>query len=191
MRLVWAMGLAAGAVFGAVGSAEATVRIDIDLATQRMHVTSNSGAAYDWPISSGRPGHGTPRGTFAPQRMYPIVYSAKYNNAPMPHSIFFSGAYAIHATNAVGHLGHVASHGCVRLAPGNAAMLYDLVKSEGAVIHIGGSSMAVAHNPHKAGHRLAMAQRKRMQEEAALAYAPHPRHHRSLRQWAKNPLGTN
>ena len=34
--------------------------------------------------------------------MYVMVHSAKYHNAPMPHSIFFYGQYAIHGTEAVG-----------------------------------------------------------------------------------------
>ena len=49
----------------------------------------------------------------------------------MPYAVFFSGGYAVHATAAVGHLGQPASHGCVRLAPQNAAMFYDLVKTYG------------------------------------------------------------
>ena len=55
-----------------------------------------------WPISSGRAGYLTPRGVFRPRAIYAMVHSAKYGNAPMPHSIFFYGQYAIHGTNAVG-----------------------------------------------------------------------------------------
>jgi lipoprotein-anchoring transpeptidase ErfK/SrfK len=54
-------------------------------------------------------------------------YSRKYDNAPMPHSIFFKGGYAIHGTNHVGMLGRPASHGCVRLSPANASILYAIV----------------------------------------------------------------
>lgn len=191
MRGVTAMGVAVGAFFGAHSAAEAMVRIDIDLTHQHMRVSSDSGANYDWPISTGRPGHGTPRGEFHPQRMYKMVYSHKYNDAPMPHSIFFTGPYAIHGTDAVGHLGHVASHGCVRLHPDNAAVLFDLVQREGATIHIGGENPgpAVAHNPHRAGHRLASAMRKRMQEQA-LGYAP-THHRKSLKQWVRDPVGAH
>ena len=58
--------------------------------------------------------------------------------APMPHSIFFSGGYAIHATPHTGALGRPASHGCVRLSPANAAFLYGIVKNdkEGTTIRI-------------------------------------------------------
>jgi hypothetical protein len=188
MRTFSALGIAIGAWFGAEHSAAARVNIDIDLSRQRMHVVSESGANYNWPISSGRPGHVTPRGLFAPQQMYKMVYSWKYGNTPMPHAIFFYGNFAIHGTDAVGMLGHVASHGCVRLSEQNAATLYGLVEREGARIAISGgaSSQGVAVNPHKAGHRLAFEQRRRMKDQA-LGYAPGERL-RTLKEWVKNPV---
>jgi hypothetical protein len=161
--------------------AHATVRIDVDLTSQTMHVASGDGESYTWPISSGRAGHLTPRGQFRPQRLFVMVHSAKYHNAPMPHSIFFYGQYAIHGTNAVGALGRPASHGCIRLSPANAATLYEKVQSQGAVISIvgaipGGGAMAAVHHAH---HGAAA---------AALAYAP--RHSsRTLREWVHDPVG--
>jgi Uncharacterized protein conserved in bacteria len=53
--------------------------------------------------------------------------------------IFFYYGFAIHGTNEVRHLGRAASHGCVRLAPANAAKLFNLVKAEGATITISGN----------------------------------------------------
>jgi lipoprotein-anchoring transpeptidase ErfK/SrfK len=49
----------------------------------------------------------------------------------MPFAVFFTGGYAIHATDAVARLGQPASHGCIRLAPQNAAMFFELVKIYG------------------------------------------------------------
>lgn len=69
-----------------------------------------------------------------------MVHSAKYGNAPMPHSIFFEGQYAIHGTDGVGHLGRPASHGSIRLSPGDAAVLFAMVQSQGARIHIVGAA---------------------------------------------------
>jgi L,D-transpeptidase catalytic domain len=109
----------------------AHVEINVDLASQTMTVHSGSGETYVWPISSGKAGHATPDGVFRPRAMYAMVHSAKYNNAPMPHSIFFYGQYAIHGTNAVGSLGRPASHGCVRISPANAAALFAMVQSRG------------------------------------------------------------
>jgi hypothetical protein len=158
--------------------AKATVRIDVDLSSQTMHVESASGDSYDWLISSGRRGHLTPRGAFRPIALYPMVHSSRYNNAPMPHSIFFYGQYAIHGTEAVGALGSAASHGCIRLSPANAATLYALVRAEGASISIVGAipgqgeSVAMHHARHPA---------------TALAYAPRHRA-RSLNEWVRDPL---
>jgi hypothetical protein len=121
--------------------------------------------------------------------MYVMVHSAKYDNAPMPHAIFFHGPYAIHGTGSVRSLGHVASHGCVRISPAHAATLFSLVQKEGATISIEGAPFggAVADvNPHRAGHRLASAQRHRFQQHA-LGYTP--RHRASgLKEWARDPL---
>ena len=139
MRSISRLGAAVCAWVGLQAAALAMVRVEINLDTQRMHVESDTGAHYDWPISSGRPGHATPRGTFRPQAMYSIAFSRKYDNAPMPHAIFFHGPYAIHGTRAIWALGHVASHGCVRLSPAHAARLFALVKREGARIRIVGS----------------------------------------------------
>ena len=121
----------------AAGPACATVSISIDLAAQSMHVESASGA-YDWKVSTAREGYVTPTGTFAPERLMEVYHSKKYDNAPMPHAIFFYYGFAIHGTNEVSHLGHAASHGCVRLAPSNATKLFNMVKAEGATITISG-----------------------------------------------------
>ena len=76
-------------------------------------------------------GFETPRGNFRAQWLDPEHLSSKYENAPMPHSVFFSGGYAVHGSYDVRHLGRPASHGCVRLSPGHAATLYGLVEDQG------------------------------------------------------------
>ena len=47
----------------------------------------------------------------------------------MPYSIFFDGGYAIHGSYEISHLGRPASHGCIRLHPKNAAILFALVQA--------------------------------------------------------------
>ena len=123
----------------AAAPAKAEVAVAVDLATQRMHVQSAQGS-YDWPISSARAGYVTPAGTFKPERMMEVYHSKKYDNAPMPHAIFFFYGFAIHGTNEVRHLGTPASHGCIRLAPANATRLYDMVKAQGATITVTGAA---------------------------------------------------
>jgi lipoprotein-anchoring transpeptidase ErfK/SrfK len=107
------------------------VQVHVDISSQSMNVRVNGWNYGSWRVSTGREGYYTPRGSFSVKRMARMHYSRKYDNAPMPHSVFFHGGYAIHATNAVGRLGRPASHGCVRLAPGNAARLYALVQQYG------------------------------------------------------------
>ena len=139
-----AIALALSAVAAPVA---AQVRIDVDLGAQIMRVAAGSGESYQWPISSGSLGRATPRGEFRPYALYPMVYSWKYGNEPMPHSIFFHGQYAIHGTLETDLLGRPASHGCIRLSPRDAATLYGLVAREGAVIRIGGGPEFLAPPP--------------------------------------------
>ena len=166
--------LALAALAAATVQAYAHVEINIDLTSQTMIVHSGEGETFVWPISSGRAGYATPRGVFHPRALYVMVHSAKYGNAPMPHSIFFYRQYAIHGTTAVGNLGRPASHGCIRLSPGNAATLYAMVERQGAEIRIVGSPFSdVARGERRSG--------------SALAFAP-IRRARTLKEWARNPL---
>jgi hypothetical protein len=139
MRAIHKLCCAFTAFFAVSTGAQATVRIHVDLTTQRMHVTSDSGRSYDWAISSARSGFVTPRGAYRPTSLQVMHRSRKYHNSPMPHSIFFAGGYAIHGTHETGGLGRPASHGCIRLSPGAAATLYSMVKAEGATITISGA----------------------------------------------------
>ena len=109
------------------------IAIEIDKRTQRMIVTVDGEKRAPYRGPPGKEGHETPRGTFRVLLMKEMHYSRKYDNAPMPFSIFFTNnGHAIHATNAVGRLGRPASHGCVRLSPKDARALYELVESTGA-----------------------------------------------------------
>ena len=111
--------------------ARADLVVQINRASQRMTVIENGRPIHQWVVSTGRAGYGTPSGVFHPQRMARTWFSKAYYNSPMPHSIFFYGGYAIHGTYAINQLGGPASHGCVRLYPGNAATLFGLVQREG------------------------------------------------------------
>jgi hypothetical protein len=124
--------LFAGVTFVAcTGTACASVLVHIDKSAQRMMVAVNGRLAYVWPVSTGHGGFGTPVGRFRPQWLARRWFSTRYYGAPMPHSIFFYRGYAIHGTNHISRLGGPASHGCVRLHPGNAAVLFGLVSRAG------------------------------------------------------------
>jgi lipoprotein-anchoring transpeptidase ErfK/SrfK len=103
----------------------------ISLSQQRMQVSVDGTPKYVWVVSTGKPGYRTPKGSFTPHRLARTWFSRKFDNAPMPHSVFFLGGYAVHGTNKTGSLGRAVSHGCVRLAPGNAATLYSLIRKHG------------------------------------------------------------
>jgi L,D-transpeptidase-like protein len=123
---------AALAAFTLAQPARANVMIIIDKAEQKMTVTVNGEDRYVWPVSTGRDSYDTPSGEFQPFRMERDHYSREWDDAPMPHSIFFTKiGHAIHGSYETKRLGTPASHGCVRLSPQNAATLFALVKDEG------------------------------------------------------------
>jgi lipoprotein-anchoring transpeptidase ErfK/SrfK len=111
--------------------AEASIIVHVDRSQQQMEVVVDGEERYLWRVSTARRGYITPPGTYHPQMLARHWYSRKYYNSPMPHAIFFDGGYAIHGTYEIAQLGGPASHGCVRLDPGNAATLFDLVQREG------------------------------------------------------------
>ena len=80
--------------------ARADVLITIDKSTQQMTVTVDGSARYVWPVSTGAPGYDTPSGEFKPFRMEADHFSREWDDAPMPHSIFFTQlGHAIHGSN--------------------------------------------------------------------------------------------
>lgn len=105
-----------------------TLVAKVDLTSQRMTVLEHGQVKFTWAISSGAAGYDTPRGQFKPQWMAKDWFSRKYDNAPMPHSVFFKDGAAIHGTMNPASLGTAASHGCVRLSRANAAVFYGLVQ---------------------------------------------------------------
>jgi lipoprotein-anchoring transpeptidase ErfK/SrfK len=120
----------AAAIWMLVVDAKAEVYITISKSQQVMYVETPE-ASFAWDVSTGRKGYTTPSGKFKPYLLKTMHYSSKYNNAPMPHSIFFHGGYAIHATDDLNKLGRTASHGCIRLHPKNARWLFRIVKDYG------------------------------------------------------------
>ena len=105
-------------IVASVGSPKATnpvapsVLINIDKSEQKMTVSVDGVERYGWPISTGRPGYATPSGTFTASSLNKIWYSKQWDNAPMPHAVFFTReGHAIHGTYEVKRLGKPASHG--------------------------------------------------------------------------------
>lgn len=86
---------------------------------------------YNWKVSTGRKGFETPPGKFRPDYLDEMHHSTKYENAPMPFSVFFNDGIAVHGTTELKHLGRPASHGCVRLDPANAEVFFRAVAELG------------------------------------------------------------
>jgi L,D-transpeptidase catalytic domain len=118
-------------LFAAEASAT-RVEIIISKVSQKMTVVVDGSTEYVWPVSTGAAKYETPTGSFRPFRMEAEHFSKEWDDAPMPHSIFFTGeGHAIHGSYHVKSLGRKASHGCVRLSPENAAILFDIVQGAG------------------------------------------------------------
>ena len=96
-----------------------------------MTVEQDGQRLHTWPVSTGLADYDTPSGSYKPFRMEAAHFSREWDNAPMPHAIFFSQVgHAIHGTTHTRTLGRAASHGCVRLAPRHAATLFALIKQQ-------------------------------------------------------------
>jgi hypothetical protein len=161
--------IAATLMLFAAGAAQAKVAITVDKDAQMMTVAVDGVERYHWPVSTGNPSHETPNGSFRTFRMEEDHYSKEFDDAPMPHSIFFTKVgHAIHGTESEGRLGTPVSHGCVRLSRANATTLYALVQEQGVlnttVTLTGSSTVALARNPRP---RTAIARR-----DPAPEYAP-------------------
>ena len=139
-------------MLAASGAAQAKIAITVDKDAQLMTVAVDGVERYHWPVSTGIPSHETPNGSFRTFRMEEDHYSKEFDDAPMPHAIFFTKiGHAIHGTDSEGRLGSPASHGCVRLSRANATTLYALVEKDGVlnatVTLTGSSQVALARNP--------------------------------------------
>jgi lipoprotein-anchoring transpeptidase ErfK/SrfK len=111
---------------------KSTILVNIDKSIQEMTVFVDGVEQYTWPVSTGMRGYSTPSGSYTASSMNEIWYSKQWDNAPMPHAIFFTKkGHAIHGTLETKKLGKPASHGCVRISPENAAALYALVEQNG------------------------------------------------------------
>jgi L,D-transpeptidase-like protein len=144
----------AGLVLLAGTPALAKVDITVDKNNQMMTVAVDGVERYHWPVSTGIPSRETPNGAFRAFRMEEDHYSKEFDDAPMPHSIFFTKVgHAIHGTDSESRLGNPASHGCVRLSKANATTLYELVQKEGVlnttVTLTGSAQVALARNPRR------------------------------------------
>ncbi len=132
--VIFTLALALGLSMGGftTNSAEAArVEAHVDISQQKMRVYKNGRLKHVWPVSTARRGKVTPTGTWRAKWLSKNHRSSRYNNAPMPYSIFYSGNFAIHGTNQISRLGRPASAGCVRLHPDHARKLFNMTARVG------------------------------------------------------------
>jgi len=132
MRLVLLLAALCFSALMLAAPARADVVARIDLSAQTMVVYVDGDPLYRWPVSTARRGYRTPTGSYRPTRMHRMWYSKKYDNAPMPNSIFFVGGYAVNGTPHVRALGRPASHGCIRLRNDDIIALFERLRGRDA-----------------------------------------------------------
>ena len=157
MRLIANFLIASSLAIAVGGTARAEILIKIDKSTQRMTVVRHGATVYSWPVSTGRTAYATPSGSYTAFRMEADHYSKEWDDAPMPHSIFFTKiGHAIHGSYDTKKLGMPASHGCVRISPAHAATLFALVKQGGLgntkVVLTGSKQVALAQRGVRVPH---------------------------------------
>ncbi|MFZ1469615.1 MAG: L,D-transpeptidase [Paracoccaceae bacterium] len=130
MTMAWLLLLPGAGLLPDRAKAE-TVEVLISISLQQMEVFQDGQPLYVWPVSTAKSPKVTPTGSWKPQTLSKNHRSKLYDGAPMPWSIFYSGNYAIHGTTSIKRLGKPASHGCVRLHPENAKVLFRMVQAAG------------------------------------------------------------
>ena len=154
---------------GALLPAHADVLVTVNKSDQRMTVSVDGVQRYSWPVSTGGSGYDTPGGTFRPNRMDADHVSKEYDNAPMPHAIFFDDhGHAIHGSYE--KVGRPVSHGCVRVSAAHAAELFSLVQLKGmgkTKVEIGGDAPIITARLRQTAHR-----RQSVSPDDRTAYAP-------------------
>lgn len=112
-------------------TAETRVLVRVSITEQRLRVYHEGRPLFIWAVSTAKAPKVTPPGSFTPEFLSRDHRSKRYSNAPMPWAVFYHGNYAIHGTNQIKRLGKPASHGCVRLHPDNARILFRMIRAEG------------------------------------------------------------
>jgi lipoprotein-anchoring transpeptidase ErfK/SrfK len=108
-------------------TASAELSIKVDIAAQKLYVYDDYNLVAESPVSTGRKGHRTPKGSFYVLYKQQLAHSKKYDNAPMPYLLMVTeDGVGIHA----GKLpGYPASHGCIRLPLKFAKELWYMIPS--------------------------------------------------------------
>lgn len=116
--------------------------LDIDLTLQKLCRVDSTAVIDCFPVSTGKPGMGTPTGTYPISEKSPRHWSGKYFMWLPYWQRFIDSGYGIHELpetdtwkETAEHLGTPVSHGCVRLGVGPAEAVYNWTEI-GTLIYI-------------------------------------------------------
>lgn len=114
------------------GTCPPVARACVDLDGGRAWLQQDGRLSHDAvPVGQGGPGYETPRGTFHVTRKVIDEVSWQFDNTPMPFAVYFTNyGHAFHEGDPAGD-----SHGCVRLAPGQAEIYFNELQI-GDMVHI-------------------------------------------------------
>ena len=130
------------------GASDAPIALKVSLSARNLRVVQNGKTVATYGVAVGRPSHPTPTGSFRTGdidwnpawRPPPVAWAAKKHYEP-PGSpsnpmqgvkIYFQAPYYfIHGTNSPGSIGEAASHGCIRMVPGDAKELARRIEAAG------------------------------------------------------------
>jgi lipoprotein-anchoring transpeptidase ErfK/SrfK len=112
--------------------------VDVNLTTQTLVAFEGDKPVYATLVSTGRRSpekekdHPTPTGTFRIREKHIAATMDGDGAADGPYSIedvpwimYFNGSYALHGAFWHANFGHVQSHGCVNLSPGDAKAMFN------------------------------------------------------------------
>ena len=133
MRRLYCVLAALGFVMLAASKpAVASVVVHVDRSNQRMEVIVDGEPRYNWRVSTARHGYITPPGTYHPERLAVRWFSSNTTIRRCRIRSSSTAATPSMALTRISWVGHPVSHGCVRLDPGNAAILFGLVERQGS-----------------------------------------------------------
>lgn len=105
--------------------------VHIDLSEQTLVAYEDERPVYATLVSTGKAGHETPTGLYRTQRKYVSTtmrgrdpVEGTYHVEQVPWTLYYNGAYAVHAAYWHDDFGKVRSHGCTNLAPADARWLF-------------------------------------------------------------------
>jgi lipoprotein-anchoring transpeptidase ErfK/SrfK len=101
-------------------------RVVVDKSSQTLRAYEDGQLVFRTRVSTGKPGKDTPNGRFSAKTKKRMHYSSRYDNAPMPYSVQYSGHYFIHGYSSVPP--YPASRGCIRLPMNSAPAFFNWVE---------------------------------------------------------------